>query len=470
MIIPDLVAIDLGSNSFHMVRVQHRDGELITRYREKSRVRLAAGLDAQCCLDEASIRRGLAALSRFEAQVAGLPSQNVRVVATHTLRVATNAADFLQRARALFPHSIEIISGPEEAALTYAGVAYEHAIDGHATVVDIGGGSTEVAQGIGGEVKMTASCPVGCVVYQERFFRSPRPTPEAFALARQQASECLRSMGLALDGGGRVIGSSGTIKACAQVLLATTGESVIRASGLLRLEALLCEGRLSDAYDLSPERLDVLPAGVAILQAVFQTWAISSMEFSHVALREGVLLSLLPRPPATGVRAQTRKQLEQRFKVDRRHARRVVRAVTRLLDDLDVNDPWVRRLTLDAARLAELGQAIQYAGFQHHGAYVLRHTDMAGYPPEDREAIAALIACHRKKIITPEALDAQFRVALVALRLGALSQSARDNACEVPAISRAGDRLEVSAVPALTVEIAKEAKWLAILGLTLVAV
>ena len=472
----DLVAIDLGSNSFHMVRVQHRDGELLTRYKDKVRVRLAAGLDDRGYLDEDSMRRGLAALMRFESQVAGLPGKNVRVVATHTLRVAKNAHEFLTRAAAVFPHPIEIVSGPQEASLTYAGVAYGHAIDAQATVVDIGGGSTEFAQGVGSQVDSVASCAMGCVVYSERFFGAGQASARGFELARIEAKLALDSVADQFGHSGRVIGSSGTIKACAQLLSAIQGSPLITAEGLSALETLLSSeapDRISEQFGVSVERCEVLPAGVAILQAIFETFDISVMEFSHVALREGVLLSMVPAHDGTRVRTEARRQLLRRFKVDQRQAKRVVSAVTALLDGLGVEDERVRDLTLDAARFHELGQAIQYGGYQHHGAYVLRYADMAGYPPADRECIAALVAAHRKKIVDPSSIAEPFRLALVALRIGVLSQSTRVEGTEVPPIKRTGDGIEVSVKsdsgPLVAADIVREAKYLSALGLVLVA-
>lgn len=147
--IRDVAAIDLGSNSFHMVvaRVVDQDLQLVSRH--KQRVRLAAGLDAQKNLDNASIERGLECLAMFAERLQGFEECNVRIAATHTLRQANNAHIFLQRAREVLPFPIEIIPGVEEARLIYLGVAHTQPESDSKLVVDIGGGSTEMIIGRG---------------------------------------------------------------------------------------------------------------------------------------------------------------------------------------------------------------------------------------------------------------------------------------------------------------------------------
>ena len=145
--IRDVAAIDLGSNSFHMVvaKVVDQDLQLVSRH--KQRVRLASGLDSQKNLDNASIERGLEVLAMFAERLQGFEEDNVRIAATHTLRQANNAHIFLQRAQEVLPFPIEIIPGVEEARLIYLGVAYTQPESYSKLVVDIGCGSTEMITG-----------------------------------------------------------------------------------------------------------------------------------------------------------------------------------------------------------------------------------------------------------------------------------------------------------------------------------
>ena len=135
-----IAAIDLGSNSFHMVvaKVVGEDLQIVSRH--KQRVRLAAGLSAKRVLDESAMQRGLDCLAMFAERLSGFELENVRIAATHTLRQAVNAYEFMVRAREILPFPIEIISGIEEARLIYLGVAHTQPESQTKLVIDIGGG------------------------------------------------------------------------------------------------------------------------------------------------------------------------------------------------------------------------------------------------------------------------------------------------------------------------------------------
>ena len=142
---PEFVAaVDLGSNSFHMIVCSLKNGKLQTVDRLKEMVRLASGLNAEQILDEKTQQNALACLERFGQRIHNFPVGSVRIVGTNTLRMAKNAGQFLIKAELALGHPIHIISGIEEARLIYAGVA--HSLSSNANlrlVMDIGGGSTE---------------------------------------------------------------------------------------------------------------------------------------------------------------------------------------------------------------------------------------------------------------------------------------------------------------------------------------
>lgn len=179
----EIAAIDLGSNSFHMVvaKVVDQDLQLISRH--KQRVRLAAGLDEQKNLDEESIQRGLECLAMFAERLQGFEPRNVRIAATHTLRQAKNANLFIQRALDVLPFPIEIIPGSEEARLIYLGVAHTQPQADSMLVVDIGGGSTEMIIGKGFEAELLNSKQMGCVNFTERYFANGKLSRKNFAQA-----------------------------------------------------------------------------------------------------------------------------------------------------------------------------------------------------------------------------------------------------------------------------------------------
>ena len=423
-----LVAIDLGSNSFHLIRAERVEGQLQVRHREKIRVRLAAGLDDRQVLDDASIERAMAAFARFNPHLTDLPSKQVRIVATHTLRKAKNVKAFLKRAKEWLPHPIEIISGLEEARLTFDGVAYSQAIEGRAVVVDIGGGSTEFALGDDKGAKRVTSRSLGCVVYTERFFDQGTPTPNQFSQARMEGRLNLERIANDFGDYDQLIGSSGTAKACSEIIEQITGSDLITLRGLNDLEGELCAlapGEFIQRYAMSKDRYDVLGAGVAILQAVFEVLGAKEMRFSKGALREGVLLSLTPGHETRDIRGRTVEQWQRRYTVDQEHAARLRTSCSYYLDAFGIDDGELRAVTLDAASLCEIGQAIHYSGYHRHSAYLLAHGDMPGYHRSAQDLLANLVGAHRKRLGDVEWLDSRVTKALVALRLAVMTHLAR---------------------------------------------
>jgi exopolyphosphatase / guanosine-5'-triphosphate,3'-diphosphate pyrophosphatase len=262
--------------------------------RSGDKVQLAAGL-RDGILEDAAIQRGLGCIERLAALLKPLPADCVRVVGTHTLRVARNRDDFIIPAQRLLGHSIDVISGAAEAALVYRGVA-DSAQTGPQLVIDIGGGSTELALGQGAMVERLASIPVGCVTCRAHF---PGDRLDAALFERAYGHVCaqLRThWPHPLPWDATVTGSSGTLLAIEQVLIGQGwAQSGITRAGLLQLErALLAYERL-DAVDfpgLSARRRSVFATGVVIARALFDTLGIDMMRLSSAALREGLAAEL----------------------------------------------------------------------------------------------------------------------------------------------------------------------------------
>ncbi|MGR9099027.1 MAG: Ppx/GppA phosphatase family protein, partial [Gammaproteobacteria bacterium] len=183
--LPEFVAaVDLGSNSFHMIVCSFLDGKLQVIDRIKEMVRLASGLDKKNNLDEHVQERALSCLERFGQRVGKFPLGSVRVVGTNTLRTANNARNFIKKAEAALGHPIHIISGVEEARLIYQGVA--HSLESDAKkrlVIDIGGGSTEYIIGEGFKPQRKESLSMGCVSMSNLFFKNGKITSRRFQRA-----------------------------------------------------------------------------------------------------------------------------------------------------------------------------------------------------------------------------------------------------------------------------------------------
>ncbi|MBK8179077.1 MAG: Ppx/GppA family phosphatase [Planctomycetes bacterium] len=404
-----VAAVDLGSNSFHMVVAQHVDGELVVLDRLRERVALAEGLDDSKRLKERVSERALACLARFGQRLREHPPGSVRAVGTSALRQAKNSESFLARAREALGHPIELVSGREEARLIYLGVAHFSAgTAARRLVVDIGGGSTECILGEDYEALRTDSLHMGCVNYSERFFPGGVITRErlkqaevAAALEFSPIARTYKSLGWDV-----CIGSSGTILGIESVLAASHWcEHGIDSAGLKQLGRALVDLGHVDRLDLPgmpSDRGPVLPGGYAILRAAFKGFQIEAMQTSQGAMREGLLFDLLGRIHHADVRDESVRRWMQRYGIDVEQASRVERTAAYLLErvaaDWGLESPENRRLLSWAARLHELGLSVNWSGYHKHGAYLVLHGDLPGFSRQEQALLASLILGHRRKL------------------------------------------------------------------------
>lgn len=405
----EIAAIDLGSNSFHMVVAKVVEQDLLLISRHKQRVRLAAGLDEQKNLDHAAMERGLECLAMFAERLQGFTSDNVRIAATHTLRQANNAHLFLQRARDVIPFPIEIIPGSEEARLIYLGVAHTQPQADSMLVVDIGGGSTELVIGQGFEAELVNSKQMGCVSYTERFFANGKLSKKKFAQAILAAEQKLESIASQYrkKGWQMAFGSSGTVKAINEVLVGLGEEDgLITQERLCKLTEKLCVWASIDEIQLeglTEDRKPVFAAGVAILTAIFSALKIKEMYFSDGALREGLLYEMEDRFKYTDIRLRTTEHLASKHLVDLEHAAKVKGYAKEFLAQvseslgLKANSELFSLLEW-AALLHEVGLSINLQAFHRHSAYILQHTNMPGFNSEQQRVLATLARFQRKAL------------------------------------------------------------------------
>ncbi|MEZ4268309.1 MAG: exopolyphosphatase [Myxococcota bacterium] len=437
-----VAAVDLGSNSFHAViaRVLENDVQVLDRLKET--VRLASGLDADGHLSAEAQARAIACLQRFGQRLAEFQTSQVRAVGTNTFRRAQDSGDFFARAEAALGHPIEVISGREEARLVYLGVA--HSIQPDASrrlVVDIGGGSTECIIGERYEPMRAESLFMGCVSWSLRYFPDGRVTAAAMERAELAAHQELETIARPFRdlGWDECLGSSGTFGALEQILVANGWSPAgITPAGLDRLrERVVAAGDLSSVSieGLSPDRVAVIPGGLAIARAVVQSLGITRMDRSHGALREGALYDLIGRLRFEDTRDLTIRAMTERYHVDVRHAAAVERTARALLDDVaeawsldpDTSRMWLRW----AARLHEIGLALTYSGYQRHSAYLIENSDMAGFSRQGQAQLAAIVRNHRRGLalsefdaLGPAAATRTLRLCLI-FRLAVLLNRAR---------------------------------------------
>jgi exopolyphosphatase / guanosine-5'-triphosphate,3'-diphosphate pyrophosphatase len=437
-----MAAVDLGSNSFHMVvaRAQHGVPSIVDRLREM--VRLASGLGEDGRLDDASQERALACLRRFGQRLRDMQAHQVRVVGTNTLRKAQNSEAFLARAEEALGHPVEVISGIEEARLIYLGVSrYTDSSDGANLVIDIGGGSTEIIIGEGYEPQQLESLYVGCVGISRAHFGDGKLSAKRFERARLAVRLELRPVAATFRRRGwkRAIGSSGTVRAARDVALALrlcdAGVSLAAVEKII--DELIKARRLEDVSlpGLSEDRVPVFAGGMAILAEVMSTLKVGALDISSGALREGLLYDMLGRLRDEDARERSIRAMQRSYHVDLEQAARVETTAAALFDQVarawQLSDKRFKQLLVWAARLHEVGLDIAHARYHHHGGYVIENSDLPGFVKLEQQLIASLVTLHRRKLDDPflDALPSSWRAPMfklvVLLRLATLLNRSR---------------------------------------------
>lgn len=403
-----IAAVDLGSNSFHLIVARHGGDRLHVLDRIRERVALAAGLQRDGTLDDAAGLRAIDCLQRIAERLRGIPPRNIRVVGTNTFRKIQDGGRFLGKAEAAMEHTIEVLGGAEEARLVYLGVRYEvGALDRPILAIDIGGGSTELALGEGSAPCVTESVQAGCVTWSTRFFKDgkiSRKRLQSAMLAAQLELEPVMHRFIG-QGDPQVIASSGTGLAIEKIGMEagwTTGGIDQRL--LDRLQAAAIDAGHADALELpglSDARRPLLAGGLAIVLAVFDAIGTDSMRTSRSALREGVLVDMLGRIAGDDRRERSVRDLADHARVDPAQFKRVAETAERLFEavaqDWGLKGP-AREFLRWAAILHEVGLSISHTDYHRHGAYIVAHADLPGFSRTDQEMLAAMIRVHRKRI------------------------------------------------------------------------
>jgi len=433
-----LGAVDLGSNSFHLVIGRVVDDQIYPLDSLKETVRLGTGLTAERTLDTDAQERALKALKRFSERLAGMPKEAVRVVGTNALRVAKNAGPFLRQAEQVLGFPIEVIPGREEARLIYVGVVHSLPLAPHnRLVIDIGGGSTEVIIGNKLRVKTMESLYMGCVSYTRRFFADDRVDKKSMKRAELAAREQLQPHAARFEkvGWKETVGSSGTARSIAEILQKNgQSESGITAAGLEWLREHLVETgdfRKLAIEGLREDRVNVIAGGVAVLSGIFDELDLERMTVAEGALRDGVLWDLLGRVHHRDIREVTVEQFARRYHVDGPQAKRVASLAQALRAQLAAEDPRLGASAefLDwAAKLHEIGMTIAQGAYHKHSAYILANADMPGFSRQEQGWLSNLVLAQRGKLEKMQAaFDDDPRLAALALclRLGVIFHRSR---------------------------------------------
>jgi exopolyphosphatase/guanosine-5'-triphosphate,3'-diphosphate pyrophosphatase len=417
-----IAAIDIGTNSIHMIVAEVRPDlsfEVIDR--EKEMVRLGAGgLDGRA-LSDAAMVPALRVLTKFKRLIDSLRVDEIRAAATSAIREAPNGGDFLAAFKRETGIRARVITGATEARLLHQAAMY--GIDagrGRAVVIDLGGGSTEITLGTATAVQISRSFKLGSIRLTEQFVKSdPLAAAHERRLVKYIRTRVDAFLGEVKDAGfERVVGTSGTTLALAQVAFATAGRSTttglhhrsLSSADLHRTRKLLVSLNLSKRLrlpGLDPRRADLIVAGAILLDTLVRRLGAEEITLCEFALREGLILDYVRRHQERIARAESFPDIRRRSVVELAercryappHAQQVTRLALSLFDQVrtvqEVPDR-AREWLEYAALLHDIGDHISYAGHHRHSYYLIQHGGLRGFEPDEIEAIGLIARYHRR--------------------------------------------------------------------------
>lgn len=436
-----LAAVDLGSNSFRLEICRYSHGLIQRSEYIKETVRQGSGLDEDRNLSKEAMERGWECLARFAERLAGFKPDEVRAVATQTLREAKNRQFFLHKAHQLLGFPIEVVSGREEARLIYQGVShFLPQTDETRLVIDIGGRSTEFIVGVRQEASKLESYRLGSVSTSLKYFANGELTQTAFHKAEVAAKAVLEEAVelFPRQAWDTAYGSSGTVSAVAEVLGSSGwSDKAITLESLDWLKRHLIRiGHIDNLRmeGLKEDRRAVIGGGIAVLYAVMELFQIDELQVTPGALRHGLLYDLVEREDDTkDTRAITVAGLQKAFQADHEQAKRVSKVACYFLNQLQVSKKidldWTRLLKkLDwAAQLHEIGAQISHTDSHKHSAYILDNTDAPGFAMHELHRLSLLVLGHKGKLkkLETDFSDEGFAYQLICLRLAVIVCHAR---------------------------------------------
>jgi exopolyphosphatase / guanosine-5'-triphosphate,3'-diphosphate pyrophosphatase len=422
-----LAAIDIGTNSVHMIVVRVRpDFSFEVVDREKEMVRLGAGgLDGKKLTRE-SMNSALQALSKFERLAKSHQVDEILAVATSATREAENGGAFLRAIERKTGIRARLITGTEEARLIHLAAVYGVDTPKAAVVIDIGGGSVEITLGSGREVKFARSFKLGVIRLTERFVSddpiSGRDERKMVEFIGEQVDRYLAH--IVEEGFDRVIGTSGTILSLGAVATALDrGEAPeevrnlrVPAKSIRRLRKMAVEMDLEERMQLpgqDPRRTDLMVAGAILIDRLLRDLGAEEITLCDLALREGVVLDYIHRhrheikrvDTYPDVRRRSVIELAERCSWEADHSRQVAALALALFDQTktihglgDRDREWLDY----AAYLHDIGNHISYKGHHRHSYYLIKNGDLRGFEPEEIEVIALVARYHRRGTPKPE--------------------------------------------------------------------
>jgi len=416
-----IAALDIGSNSIHMIIARVLpSGDFEVLDRAKEMVGLARGTLSTGHLSAETMETGFRALATFKQLAEKQGADPILAVATSAVREASNGGEFVLRAWEELGLRVDVITGLEEARLVF--VAASHAIDFRGqrpVVVDIGGGSVEVIQGVGRRIQWQESLKLGVARLTERFIRNDPPKNSEVAALRKYARESLEDVfsRARRSRPTMMVGTSGTLLNLTAMAAAmrfgrvppTLHNCLLRERDLNKLTEEILDRdteRRSRMEGLDKRRADIIPAGAVLMEVLMEGLHIDSMRACEWALREGMILDFIAKHPdlleadeqLVDVRRRSVMQMLRRFQVDDAHSHHVARLALRLFDatrQVHELGPSQRELLEYAALLHDVGLYVSHTKHHRHSHYLIMNGELRGFTPDELQLIASVAGYHK---------------------------------------------------------------------------
>lgn len=415
-----LAAIDIGTNSIRCIIVEvDKQGNYKVLDDEKATVRLGEGLASDNAISEAASQRAMDALSRMRKIVDGYGVMGVETVATSAVRRATNGDAFVKAVADTTGLHIRVISGEEEAELAISSALHNFDMEGtRFAMVDIGGGSVEVVTALGSHIEEIYSLELGAVILTDSFVTSDPVKQEDYRRLRKHVRKTLKVAFSCEEMPVQcLIGSGGTMTSIAAMVMAMRKEGYgsihgyeVFRSELVHLLAMLLRKNVKERRSipgLNPDRADIIVAGVTVVDELMALFSANLLRINERGIREGLILKALEKESLLTAAPRPRSWRDRVLEFarschhDEEHAFQVSKLALGIFDTLAYMYSFgdkERQMLEAAALLHDVGYFISYAGHHKHTYHLVRHADLFGFTPREREIIAHVGRYHRKSL------------------------------------------------------------------------
>lgn len=469
-----IAALDLGSNSFHLVVVEaHGGGRFDTLVKEKEMLRLGDDVGRHGRISDERANAAVESVCRLVAIARSAGAERIVVKATAALREAENGPSLVDRFESEAGVQVEVISGSREAHLVFSAVRAAVALEpAPALCMDLGGGSLELTVGDQGGLRWAGSLRLGVGRLTAELVRDDPLSKGDVARLRERIGKCFEphAARLASLAPQSLVGSSGTLLGLARMAAARTKGSDVPSLNQLTVSRKDLDAVHAELMDLPAEkrarmpgldakRADLIPAGSVLLQEVMDRFGFEELTVSEWALREGMILEVLAAADPLewisdpkALREGAVLGLAERFSYQAEHAATVQRLALAVFDqtvDLHGLEPADRELLAHAALLHDVGEHVAMEDHDRHGAYLVMNGKLRGFSPQEVAMLASMCRFHRRG--SPhKAGFAPF---------DGLPEDARSRTTALVAILRVADALDRShsgSVERVEVEVAKD--------------